>query len=149
MLPFIYSDVTLMYLFTDVNNGSNCVRTTKSFRSSKTTAPAKCPRVSEYVLNILNEKITSYGLLKKSEYPFTTLARIISCLTRYLLYCVVIRVLHKGSIPTGGQLIISPKTTGHSNMTTWTEMSTLISIFCKSLIVNIYFDFIVFSHRGR
>ncbi|KAL5240055.1 hypothetical protein ACI65C_007465 [Semiaphis heraclei] len=46
--PTIVNSVCLTFFFTplfsDVNNGSNCVRTTKSSKSSRTTVPARCPR---------------------------------------------------------------------------------------------------------
>lgn len=46
---------------------------------------------------------------------------------------VVLRVLHKGSIPTGQ--LISPKTT-HSNIATWSEMRMLTVIISQWLGFN-------------
>lgn len=34
-------------------------------------------------------------------------------------------------------------------MTTWTEMSTLTSIFCKSLIVNIFVSLFLVTEEGE
>jgi hypothetical protein len=93
--------------------------------------PAKYPKALGYVQNTLKEKITFCGRRKKSEFAMHN-CYIISF---YYLCEYVIRVLHKGSIPTGqpGGQLISPKTT-HSNIATWSEMSNYTDLLSKMLL---------------
>lgn len=118
----------------DVNNGWNCVRTTRSSRSSRTTVLVRCPKVLGYVRNTSSGRTTCCGRPKKSEYPTAghvprahSLPQsrwpIYSAIVNVVVVVVVVvsRVLHKGSIPMGQ--LISPKTTHTNNMATWSDMS--------------------------